>query len=100
MQSHQSRLVIGNGIECLCTFYHNGKANVMIIDSVFVPEFFRGHGYGTQLIEEAIKVAKLEKVDCIELVVNKDNTIAKHLYEKLKFKKTNKEYYRLILNKL
>ena len=98
MQSHQSRLVIDNG-SCLCTFYHNGKANVMMIDSVFVPEEYRGQGYGTKLIEVAIQVAKLEKVDSIELV-NKDNTIAKKLYKKCKFEKTNKDYYRLILHTL
>lgn len=88
--------VIGS---CICTFYHNGKANVMIIDNVKVSKNHQRKGVGTTLMEEAIKIAKNRKVDSIELVVNSDNTIAKRLYKKVGFKKTDKEYFRLILNK-
>ncbi|MDO8619467.1 MAG: GNAT family N-acetyltransferase [Candidatus Daviesbacteria bacterium] len=84
---------------CLCTFYNNGKANVMLIDDVLVKEEFRKKGYGTQLINKALNLARELKVDSIELVVNKDNEVAKNLYEKVGFKKTNKDYYRFILNK-
>lgn len=88
--------VIGS---CICTFYHNGKANVMMIDNVQVNKNQRRRGVGTTLMKEAIKLAKNRKVDSIELVVNSDNTVAKRLYEKVGFKKTNKEHYRIILNK-
>jgi len=71
----------------------------MMIDSVKTKKEFRGKGYGTKLINKAINLAKKNKVDSIELVVNKDNKIAKMLYEKTGFKKTKKDYYRLILNK-
>ena len=84
---------------CLCTFYNNGKANVMIIDSVEVDEKYRRRGIGAQLIERAIKLARKYGVDSIELNVNKDNIPAKKLYEKIGFKKTNKDYYRILLNK-
>lgn len=84
---------------CLLTFYNNGKANVMIIDSVEVKEKFRGKGYGKMLLEEAIDTAKEEGVDSIELQVNADNEVAKRLYLKVGFEKTAKEYYRLILNR-
>jgi ribosomal protein S18 acetylase RimI-like enzyme len=100
MQNNQIRLVIGKTASCICTFYNNGKADVMLIDSVFVKESFRGKKFGTKIIDKAIKLAKEKYVDSIELVVNKDNEIAKKLYEKFKFEKTNKDYYRLILNKL
>ena len=83
---------------CLLTFYYNGKARVMIIDNVEVNEKFRGKGYGTELIKEAIETAKDENVDSVELQVNSDNEVAKRLYQKSGFEKTNKEYYRLILN--
>ena len=46
-----------------------------------------------------MSLAKQLKVDSVELVVNKDNKIAKRLYEKAGFEKTNKDYYRFILNK-
>lgn len=100
MRSNQKRLVIGAIASCLCTFYNNGKANVMIIDSVFVRETSRGKGFGIKIIEKAKELAKKRNVDSIELVVNTDNGIAKHLYEKCEFEKTNKDYYRLILHKL
>jgi GNAT superfamily N-acetyltransferase len=84
---------------CICTFYNNGKANVMIIDSVITKEKYRNQGYGSKLIEKAIDLANQNGVDAIELVVEKDNVSAKRLYENACFKLTNKDYYRLILNK-
>lgn len=88
--------VIGS---CICTFYNNGKANVMIIDNVKVDKNHRRKGIGTTLMKEAIKIAKKRKVDSIELVVNSDNTIAKRMYKKNGFEKTKKDHYRLILRK-
>lgn len=95
----QIKLKVRDISSCLCTFYNNGKADVMIIDSFLVKKEFRGKGYGTQLINKATKLANKLKIDAIELVVSKDNKIAKKLYEKAGFKKTNKDHYRLILNK-
>lgn len=88
--------VIGS---CILTFYHNGQANVMILDNVKVNKNHRGKGVGTTLMEEAITIAKKRKVDSIELVVNNDNTIAKRFYRKNGFNKTKKDHYRLILKK-
>ena len=84
---------------CICTFYNNGKANVMIIDSIWTEEKFRNQGWGTKLIEAAIELAKKENADSVELVTNKDNLAAKKLFQKTGFEKTNKDYYRLILNR-
>ena|SRR3989338_5992494 len=84
---------------CLCTLYNNGKANVMLIDNVFVKEEFRKKNYGAKLLNKAVNLARELKVDSVELVVNKDNKVAKRLYGKVGFKKANKDYYRLILRK-
>ena len=94
----QARLSIGGICSCLCTIYNNGKAKVMIIDSVLTKEEHRGRGYGTMLLNEALKLAKEENIDSVELIVNQDNAAAKKLYEKIGFKKINKDYYRIILN--
>lgn len=94
----QDKIEIPHG-RCICTFYNNGKANVMIIDSVEVEEQYRGQGTGTKLMQKAIDLAKKNKVDSIELNVNKDNNVGKKLYEKMGFEKTNKDYYRVILNR-
>jgi GNAT superfamily N-acetyltransferase len=93
----QITVSIKDKASCLCTFYNNGKANVMIIDSVEVEEEERGHGIGTKLIEQALELARKQDVDSVELNVNKDNIPAKKLYEKIGFKKTNKDYYRKLL---
>lgn len=72
---------------------------MMLVDSVFTSEKYRGKGHGTKLMDEALKLAKKMKVDSVELVVNKENVAGKKLYEKIGFEKTKKDYYRLILNK-
>ena len=84
---------------CILTFYNNGRADVMLVDNVLVEEDYRRLGLATKMLKKAISVARKRKVDSVELVVNKDNKAAKKLYEKAGFKKTNKEYYRLILRK-
>ena len=93
----QIKIAILHG-SCLCTFYHNGRANVMIIDSVEVDKNHRRKGVGTLLMQKVAELAKKHQVDSVELNVNKDNIPAKKLYEKMGFKKTNKNHYRIILN--
>lgn len=95
----QVKLSMKNVSSCLCSFYNNGKADVMLIDNVQTKEEFRGKGYGAKLIKKAINLAKKLKVDSVELVVNKNNKAAKKLYENSGFEKTKKDYYRIILNK-
>jgi len=82
---------------CICTFYNNGKANVMIIDSFEVDKDHRRKGVGTKLLKRAIDLGKKYNVNSIELNVNKDNAAAIKLYEEVGFKKTNKDYYRILL---
>lgn len=100
----QEKIVIRIGekeiANCLCTFYHNGIAKVMIIDNLFVCDEFRRLGFGKKMINLAKMLAENEGVDSIELVVNKDNVIAEHLYNSVGFQKTKKDYYRFILNKI
>lgn len=84
---------------CICTFYHNGKAKVMVIDSVKTEEKYRQKGHATQLLHMALRLAMDRDVDSVELVVNEDNAAAKNLYWNLGFRKTNKEHHRIILPK-
>jgi len=94
----QIRLDVDNVSSCLCTFYNNGKANILIIDSVWTDENHRGQGYGKRLMEKVKDLAKAENVDSIELVVNQDNQSAISLYEGMGMDRTKKYHYRLILN--
>jgi ribosomal protein S18 acetylase RimI-like enzyme len=82
---------------CIGTIYHNGKALIMVIDNVEVDKDHRHQGIGTTLMQKAIETALNHDVDAIELLVNSDNEIAKGLYQKLGFQKTNKEHHRMIL---
>lgn len=94
----QAQLVLDNICSCLCTIYHNGKARIMVIDSVETVETHRHRGYGQKLMKEVIAFAKSQRIDAVELVVNQDNAAAIRLYEKTGFKRVNKFFYRLILN--
>ena len=71
----------------------------MVIDSVETDESHRQEGCATRLMEKALNLAIEHKVDAVELIVNDDNEIAKTLYWNAGFRKTNKEHYRIILNK-
>ena len=82
---------------CIATLYHNGKAFVMMIDSVEVDEGHRRNGVGMTLMQKAIETALDYGVDSIELLVNPDNEAAKGLYAKVGFAQTNKEHHRMIL---
>jgi predicted GNAT family acetyltransferase len=82
---------------CIVTIYYNGKANVMVIDSVETKEEYRQMGYGTKLMKKVIETARLKNIDAIELVVNEDS-IARKLYAKVGFEETNKIHCRIILN--
>lgn len=95
----QATISIGDICSCICTIFNNGKAKVMMLDSVFVGEPYRGQGYGQKLMEAVIDFAKTQDIDSVELQVNQDNQVAISLYEKSRFQKTDKYYYRLILNK-
>lgn len=95
----QIKIWEGNKGSCICTLYNNGRANVMVIDSLEVFPEYREQGVGTALMKQAIKIAKRNKVGAVELLVNEDNVAAKGLYEKMGFKCVpRKNYYRLILN--
>lgn len=98
-EAKQAIVSIEDICSCICTIFNNGKARVMILDSVFVSEPYRGHGYGQKLMEEIINFAKAQNIDSIELQVNQNNKVGISLYEKNQFQKTDKYYYRLILNK-
>jgi ribosomal protein S18 acetylase RimI-like enzyme len=89
--------IVVDGGECIGTIYYNGKARIMMIDNVEVDKNKRHKGIGTVLMEKAIAAAKEYCVDSVELVANSDNKVAKGLYRKVGFQKTNKEHYRLIL---
>jgi len=95
----QATISIGDICSCICTIFNNGKAKVMMLDSVFVGEPYRGQGYGQKLMTAVIDFAKTQDIDSLELQVNQDNSAAISLYEKSRFQKTDKYYYRLILNK-
>ena len=92
----QIRIAVDGG-DCLGTIYHNGKAMVMMIDSVEVDEARRHTSIGTALMAEVVSVAFDHDVDSVELLVNADNVAAKSLYRKAGFTPTGKEHMRLIL---
>ena len=54
---------------------------------IMVDQAQEGKGYGTQAVEEIIRLAeKSGKYDCILLDCAKENVVARHIYEKLGFR--------------
>ena len=94
----QAEVFIDDICSCICTIYNNGKAEILVIDNVKTKEEYRNNGYGTVLINHVLMMAKEWKIDSVELIVNSDNEVAKRLYDKTGFKKTEKEHYRILLN--
>ena len=94
----QAEVFIDGICSCLCTIYHNGKAQIMVVDDVKTEEKYRNNGYGSALINSVIQLAKDWKIDSVELTVSSGNDVAKRLYDKAGFKKTNKIHYRILLN--
>lgn len=63
--------------------------------NLFVIENYRGLGLGKKLVDEVIKVCKIEKIEMLTLEVRVSNNYAIKMYERLGFKvgTTRKNYY-------
>lgn len=66
------------------------------LDDIFIKEGYRRKGYGTQLMNEFIKLMKNKKVKKIRLGVRTNNEKAINLYKKLGFAVKNYEMEKLI----
>lgn len=62
------------------------KENILCVLLISVLKEFQGHGYGKQLISLSVKLAKENKLNILELIVDKNNLHAINFYEKLGFK--------------
>lgn len=75
---------------------------VLCIDRLMIAEPFRGHGYGAAAVRKIVAEAAAIGMRCVTLSVEPDNLVAKHIYEKVGFRKTGmmdgtEEVYRLPL---
>lgn len=53
---------------------------------ICVLEEYQGNGYGKQIVEHIINHAKVKLIPALFLTVDKNNFVAKNLYEKYNFK--------------
>ena len=72
----------------LCLVYDYSKKKLMI-SKIYVDVNERGLGYGKQLIDFTIRLAKEKKMKIIWLTVNKNNNNSIKWYQKLNFKTTD-----------
>ena len=79
---------------CVITIMKTISRKCMIIDDVFVDSFHRSKGNGKKLINKAIKIAKENNCDCVELV-----TKIPKFFNRFGFKDTGKTHMSLILNR-
>ena len=69
----------------------------LIIEDFIIDKNFRNMGFGTQLLQKIMDFGKEIKADCIEVATQKNNEIAKRMYEKAEFKNRQNLTYRLWL---
>ena len=62
------------------------------IESVRIKKDYRNKGYGTELIEKGIEIAKLNKCGLIQLTSNKKRLNAINFYKKFGFLSTHKSF--------
>lgn len=69
---------------------------------ICVLEKYRGRGFGKKIMEKLIEKARENEISEIQLTVDKENIIAKKLYEKFDFEviKESETFYRMKRNKL
>jgi diamine N-acetyltransferase len=76
---------------------------MMVIDRLMIAEPFRGRGYGVAVVRQIVEEAKTLGMLCVGLSVEPDNSVAKHVYEKVGFEPTgamdgDEEVYRYTLD--
>ena len=69
----------------------------LIIEDFIVDKMCRNMGFGTQLLQRVIDLAKEIKADCVEVCTPQNAEVAKLLYEKFGFKNRKNITYRLWL---
>ncbi|SNR36729.1 GNAT family N-acetyltransferase [Lutibacter flavus] len=67
----------------------NSESKKMMISKIYINQNERGAGYGKQLIDFTIKLAKEKGMETIWLTVNKNNSNSIKWYQKLNFKIKN-----------
>ena len=69
-----------------------------VIEEVKTTEGFRNKGYGGLIVDLAIRKAKAEQCDTIELCYNPKDQLAAKLYEKAGFKEDGNVRAKIVLN--
>jgi ribosomal-protein-alanine N-acetyltransferase len=71
---------------------HDDTAEVV---NFYVASEYQGHGFGTMILDFAVKLCAMSKVKMLSLEVRENNETARHLYEKFGFEFSHKRirYY-------
>ena len=95
------KLVYAGGFSSLeLYFIELPSRKLAVIEEVYTKHEYRGLGYATELIQEAIETAKRWGADCIELTVRQDSPNIKAFYEGLGFEDRKQVAMRLSINKV
>lgn len=90
----------GSVIAYLSIEVHNEQEKFIYLDDLSVSENYRNKGIGTQLIKTAEKFAEATNIHRIILHVEKSNTSAFKLYERLGYSIMNDENTRFRMTKI
>jgi len=71
---------------------------VLLLEDVIVAEPYRGKGLGAKLVNHVLDWAKLQGIQRITLLADRENGPAQRFYEKLGFRESAMKAYRYYMN--
>ena len=97
IENHILTLILTNDNKEIIGYGHlDFEENVWL--GICICKKFRGKGYGKKIMNYLLKYAKHNNIERIYLTVDKNNIIAKKLYEKNGFivEKVNKSFFKMV----
>lgn len=98
IKNHILTLILTNEIKNIIGYGHLDSEENKIWLGICVCENYRGKGYGKKIMNYILGFAKNNNLEKIHLTVDKNNIIAKKLYEKKNFivEKENENFFEMV----
>ena len=98
IKNHILTLILTNEMKNIIGYGHLDSEENKIWLGICVCENYRGKGYGKKIMNYILGFAKDNNLEKIQLTVDKNNLVAKKLYEKNNFiiEKENEKFFKMV----
>ena len=98
IKNHILTLILTNEMKNIIGYGHLDSEENKIWLGICVCENYRGKGYGKKIMNYILGFAKNNNLEKIHLTVDKNNLVAKKLYEKNNFiiEKENEKFFKMV----